>query len=169
MEKNLNERILEILKEDARKSAKTIASMLNSTEQEVKKAIVKMEEDGSIVKYITIVNDEAFEDEAIEALIELKVTPQITKGFDAIAEDLLQFEQVTDLYLMSGGYDLCVTVKGRTLRDVANFVAEELSTMPNVLSTRTTFVLKKYKKDGVIINAKEHERMKIQLWCMENI
>lgn len=163
MEKNLNERILEILKEDARKSAKTIASMLNSTEQEVKKAIVKMEEDGSIVKYITIVNDEAFEDEAIEALIELKVTPQITKGFDAIAEDLLQFEQVTDLYLMSGGYDLCVTVKGRTLRDVANFVAEELSTMPNVLSTRTTFVLKKYKKDGVIINAKEHERMKIQL------
>lgn len=156
--------ILNILTEDARLTATQIAKMVSKDLKEVKKAIEEMENDGTIVKYSAVVNDEKVDEEAVEALIELRVTPQITKGFDAMAEELLDFKQVTDIYLMSGGYDLCVLVKGNSLKEVAMFVSEELSVLENVISTKTHFILKKYKKDGVVIKRAENNmRLNIQL------
>lgn len=162
--KKLYKDILNILAEDARLTASQIAKMVGESEANVKKAIEEMENDGTIVKYSAVINDEKVDEEAVEALIELRVTPQITKGFDAMAEELLDFKQVTDIYLMSGGYDLCVLVKGNSLKEVAMFVSEELSVLENVISTKTHFILKKYKKDGVVIKRSENNmRLNIQL------
>lgn len=162
--KKLCKDILNILSEDARLTPSKIANIVGKSLDEVKQAIEDMENDGTIVKYAAVINDENVDEEVVEALIELRVTPQITKGFDAMAEDLLDFKQVRDIYLMSGGYDLCVVVKGNSLKEVAMFVSEELSVLENVISTKTHFILKKYKKDGVVIKkAKDNMRLNIQL------
>ena len=109
-----------------------------------------MEESGVIVKYTAIVNGEALSEEIVQALIEVRVTPQKVNGFDAIAEEIYRFDEVQSLYLMSGGYDLAVFIEGRSLRDVSRFVAERLSTIDGILSTATHFILKKYKIEGTI-------------------
>ena len=109
-----------------------------------------MEESGVIVKYTAIVNGEALSEEIVQALIEVRVTPQKVNGFDAIAEEIYRFDEVQSLYLMSGGYDLAVFIEGRSLRDVSRFVAARLSTIDGILSTATHFILKKYKIEGTI-------------------
>ena len=109
-----------------------------------------MEESGVIVKYTAIVNGEVLSEEIVQALIEVRVTPQKVNGFDAIAEEIYRFDEVQSLYLMSGGYDLAVFIEGRSLRDVSRFVAERLSTIDGILSTATHFILKKYKIEGTI-------------------
>lgn len=142
--------ILEILKSDARYPAAKIATMLNKSESEIKKAVEDMENSGIIVKYTAIVNTEKLETDRVMALIEVKVTPQRNRGFDAIAEDIYCFSEVKDLYLMSGGYDLAVFIEGKNLREVARFVSEKLSVMETVVGTATHFILKKYKTEGVV-------------------
>ena len=124
--------------------------MLDKSEAEVSAAIKNMEESGVIVKYTAIVNGEALSEEIVQALIEVRVTPQKVNGFDAIAEEIYRFDEVQSLYLMSGGYDLAVFIEGRSLRDVSRFVAERLSTIDGILSTATHFILKKYKIEGTI-------------------
>lgn len=124
--------------------------MLDTSEAEVSAAIKNMEESGVIVKYTAIVNGEALSEEIVQALIEVRVTPQKVNGFDAIAEEIYRFDEVQSLYLMSGGYDLAVFIEGRSLRDVSRFVAERLSTIDGILSTATHFILKKYKIEGTI-------------------
>lgn len=144
--------ILAILKEDARTDAATVATMLGQTEAAVKTAIAEMESSGVIVKYSVLTDGEKLDVERVEALIEVKVSPLYSKGFDSIAQDVYQFDEVKSVYLMSGAYDLAVFIEGRTLREVAGFVSEKLSVMDKVLSTATHFILKKYKTDGVVLS-----------------
>lgn len=143
--------IISLLKEDARTPASKIAVMLNKSEPEIAEAIAAMEKSGVVVKYTTLINEERLDEERVEALIEVKVSPMYSKGFDSIAEDVYQFPEVKSLYLMSGAYDLAVFIEGRTLKEVAGFVSEKLSVMDKVQSTATHFILKKYKTDGVVL------------------
>ena len=142
--------ILEILTEDARTPAERIAIMTGKTPDEIRETIERLEDQKIILKYPAMINWEKVDVDEVEALIEVRVTPQRDEGFDAIAEKIYRFEEVSSVYLMSGGYDLRVMLKARTLKQLALFVAEKLSTIENVLSTATHFVLKKYKQQGVI-------------------
>ncbi len=150
----LKQKILDILKEDARRSPELIATMLDLPEAEVRAAIKEMEDDKIIVKYATVVNWSTYEDK-VTALIEVSITPERGRGFDAIAERVYLFPEVKSVYLMSGAYDLLVEIEGKSLKDVAGFVSSKLSTLESVLSTKTHFILKKYKQDGIIFE--EHE------------
>ena len=159
----LNTEILRILEEDCRYTPAKIAVMLDRTEAEVIAAIEEMEQQGVIVKYTAIVNGERLADEVVQALIEVKVSPQKANGFDAIAEEIYRFDEVKSCYLMSGGYDLAVFIEGKTLREVARFVSERLSTLDDVLSTSTHFILKKYKIEGVITDREDDNRLRISV------
>ena len=161
--KKLESDILKILEEDCRYSAAKIAVMLGKTEQEICATIESMEERGVIVKYTAIVNGERLSDETVQALIEVRVTPQKTNGFDAIAEEIYRFDEVKSCYLMSGGYDLAVFIEGKNLREVARFVAERLSTLDEVQSTATHFILKKYKIEGTITDTEDDNRIRISV------
>lgn len=162
MEK-LKKDILSLLQEDARQSAEQMAVMLGKKEEEVKIAIEEMEIDGIIVKYNALVNYDKLDEECVQALIEVKVTPQRNRGFDAIAEDIFRFKEVKSLYLMSGGFDLAVFVEGKSIKEVAMFVSERLSLLDTVISTATHFILKKYKVEGTIMDEKEKKRLAIKL------
>ncbi|MDN5276694.1 MAG: hypothetical protein PWR01_659 [Clostridiales bacterium] len=149
--------ILEILNEDSRRTPEEIAVMLGTDVETVKQKIAELEKNKVIVKYNTIVNWDKTDREYVTALIEVKVTPQRDQGFDAIAERIYKFPEVKSVYLMSGDYDLAVMIEGRTMKEVAFFVAEKLSVLDSVLSTATHFVLKKYKVDGVILEDEEKD------------
>ncbi len=142
--------ILEILSEDARTSADRIATMTGHSLAEVEAVIKSLEAQNILLKYPAMINWDKVERELVEALIEVKVTPQRDEGFDVIAEKIYRYEEVSSVYLMSGGYDLLVTVRGRSMKQTALFVSEKLSTIENVLSTATHFKLKTYKDNGVI-------------------
>ena len=147
--------ILELLKEDSRRSPELIATMLGEDVDAVRQAIEEMERDKIIVKYATVINWNKMDDEKVTALIEVQITPERGRGFDAIAERIYLFPQVKSVYLMSGSYDLLVEIDGKNLKEVASFVSNKLSTLDSVLSTKTHFILKKYKQDGVIFE--DHE------------
>lgn len=161
--KKLETDILKILQEDCRYSPAKIAVMLNKTEEEIVSAVAGLESRGVIVKYTAIVNDERLSDDFVQALIEVKVSPQKASGFDAIAEEIYRFDEVKSCYLMSGGYDIAVFIEGRTLRDVARFVSERLSTLDEVQSTATHFILKKYKIEGTITETEDDNRLRISV------
>ena len=151
-------KVLELLKEDARRSPELIATMLGEPLEEVVQAIAEMEKDHVIVKYAPIVNWSKVDDRKVTALIEVQITPERGRGFEGIAERIYLYPEVKTVYLMSGAYDLLVEVEGRTLNDVANFVSSKLSTIDSVLSTKTFFILKKYKQDGIIFEEKEGDQ-----------
>ena len=157
----IKDEILEILNEDSRTTPAEMALMLGKSEEEVKRCIAELEDEKIIVKYHATINWDKTEDAAIQALIEVRVTPQRDRGFDEIARRIYRFEEVRSVYLMSGAYDLMVLIDGRSMREVAYFVAERLSTIEGVLSTATHFVLKKYKDDGVLLDDGEDERLVI--------
>lgn len=142
----MNMKLLNLLDENARTSVEDLAVMTGLTTAEVAQEIAKMEHDGLVRGYKTVIDWERLDSAYVSALIELKVTPQPDLGFEEIAERVMQYSEVESVYLMSGGYDLCVIVKDRTFQDVAMFVAKELATMPTVLSTATHFVLRRYKE-----------------------
>lgn len=150
-------KILELLKEDSRRSAELIATLLGEAEELVKQAITEMEEEKLIVKYATVVNWSKVDDERVTALIEVQITPERGHGFDAIAERIYLHPEVKSVYLMSGAYDLLVEVEGRNLKEVASFVSNKLSPIDRVLSTKTHFILKKYKQDGIIFESQEDD------------
>lgn len=143
--------ILEILAEDARTDTDKIAIMTGKAKAEVEQAIARLENERILLKYPAMVNWDRVREDVVQALIEVRVTPQRDEGFDAIAEKIYRFEEVKSVYLMSGAYDLLVIVEGANIKQLAIFVGEKLSTLENVLSTATHFVLKKYKQDGVIM------------------
>ena len=152
------DKIIEIIKEDSRATPKDIAVMLGMTEEEVVNKIKKQEDDNKILKYTAIINEEKWDSETVRAFIEVKVTPEREKGFDSIAERIYKFPQVISLYLMSGGFDFLVVVEGQSLKEVAMFVSEKLSTLECVVSTSTHFLLKKYKEKGVTMNGEEEDK-----------
>ncbi len=149
---NFDEKILKVLRDDSRFTAEQIAPMAGLDAAEVAKRVSAMEASGVIAKYTTLCNTEKLNEDVVTALIEVKVTPQMSSGFDAIAKMIYQFDEVKAVYLMSGAYDLCVTIEGKNLREVSRFVSEKLSTMRDVVSTATHFILKKYKTEGVIMD-----------------
>ena len=158
--------IAELLQKDARLTPEDIASMLNKTVAEVRDKIRQMEDDGTIIKYSAVINEEKLpkQKDKVVAFIEIQVQPEREKGFDAIAERIYQFPQVTSLYLMSGRYDLLVVVEGDNLKDVAFFVSDKLSTLDNVKSTATHFLLKKYKENGTMLfKQSKLERLNVAL------
>lgn len=142
--------VLNVLTEDARIAPKKIAAMLSVTEEEVKACIADMEKSGLLVKYTAIINSEKTEENKVEALIEVKVSPKKKEGFDGIAKQITSFPEVKAVYLMSGAYDLAVFIEDKTLQQVARFVSERISTFDGVISTATHFILKKYKIEGIM-------------------
>ena len=146
----MDRKLLEMLEVDGRLSTKQIAMMLEKEEGDIKKIIDEYEKSGVILGYKAIVDWDKTDREYATALIELKVTPQYNRGFDAIAERIYNYPEVQSVYLMSGSYDLCVILEGKTIREVALFVAQRLAPLEAVQSTATHFVLRKYKDKGVI-------------------
>lgn len=153
--------LLEILQDNSKENAKDIASRLGMKEEEVAALIKKYEEDGTIIKYHTLINWEKTGEEIVSALIDVSVMPQRDFGFDVVAKRIYNFPEVKSVYLMSGGYDLSVLIEGKTMKEVALFVAMKLAPLEFVSATATHFVLKKYKQDGVILveNGKEDQRL----------
>ncbi len=150
--------ILEILFEDARTPITQIALMTGANHDEVTDAIAKLENEKIILKYPALINWDKAHGDHVQAIIEVRVTPQRDVGFDAIASRIYKFEEVKDVYLMSGAYDLMLLVEAQSMRQLAFFVAEKLSPLEHVLSTATHFMLKKYKADGVIFEDETVDR-----------
>jgi DNA-binding Lrp family transcriptional regulator len=145
------DKILKLLEDDATLTAEQIALMLSKEVGEIKDAIKKYEKDGVILGYKTLIDWDKTEREYVSAIIEVKVLPQRDRGFDKIAEKIYNYPEVQSLYLMSsGGFDLALIIEGKTMREVAYFVAQKLAPIESVTATATHFVLRKYKDKGVI-------------------
>ena len=159
----LQEKILRNISKNARMTAEDLAAMLDSTPEEINETIRSMEEDGVICGYPALINWEKTDNEVVTALIEVKVTPQRGRGFDKVAERIYQFDEVASVYLMSGGFDLTVMIEGKSMKEVARFVTTKLAPMESIMSTATSFVLKKYKEHGLplVKESNEDERMLI--------
>ena len=154
MEANVLEEILEVLEKDSRYSVEEIAIMTGKTGEEVEQAIKDYENNGVIAGYTTLVNWENTNSEIVTALIQVKIIPQRGVGFDKVAERIYNYPEVNSVYLISGGFDLMVTLEGKTLREISQFVSDKLSALDQVLSTKTNFILKKYKDHGTVMAPK---------------
>lgn len=151
----MNPEILKLLENDARLSAEQLSVMLGTDRADIEKEISDYEKNGTILGYKAIVDWEKTDHESVSAMIEVKLTPQRDRGFDRVAEKIYNYPEVKSVYLMSGGYDLAVLIEGRTMKEVALFVSQKLSTIDSVNSTATHFVLHKYKDKGVLYNSSE--------------
>ena len=150
--------ILDILQDDCRLPLEKIAVMTGSSLEEVAGAIQDLEGRKIILKYSPVINWDRTDRERVEAMIEVRVTPQRDMGFDAIARRIYRFDEVKSVFLMSGSYDLLVLVEARTLKELAAFVSGKLSPLETVTGTATSFVLKRYKEEGVIFDQDESDR-----------
>ena len=159
---DIREEILSTLERNSRIDLHEFAIRLGITEPEVANIMSNMEEEGIICGYHTMIDWDKTSVEKVSALIEVRVTPQRGQGFDAIAERIYKYPEVTSVYLISGGFDLLVSLEGRTLKEVSQFVTDKLSTQESILSTATHFILKKYKDHGTIMTRKyEDTREKV--------
>lgn len=149
------DKILKCLEDDARLTAEQLAVMCQKEVSDVKDRIKQYEKDGKILAYKAIIDWDKTDREYVSAIIEVKITPQRDRGFDKIAEKIYNYPEVQSLYLMSGGYDLCVLIEGKTMKEVAFFVAQKLATIEDVISTSTHFVLRKYKDKGIVYSLPE--------------
>jgi len=150
--------ILEILQDNSRVTIEQIATMLTMNIEAVEAKIKEMEEKKIIIKYHTLINWEKAGEELVQALIEVNVIPKRGSGFDTVAERIYRFPEVRAVYLMSGRFDITVLVEGKTMKEVALFVATKLATLEDVQSTASHFILKKYKQEGVILEDDEEDR-----------
>lgn len=145
------EELLKLLKIDAHVPVEDLAKELDLTVAEIKKRIAKFEKEGVILGYQAILDPDKAGNGNVTAVVEVKITPERGGGFDRLASRIAKFEQVQSCYLMSGAYDLLVIVEGATLQQIANFIAEKLSTIKGVISTATHFRLKAYKENGALL------------------
>ncbi len=157
----LKKNIIKILTDDCRLSGEEIATLVGTTNEQVSEIVSELEKDGIILKYSAVVNSNKT-DTGVQALIEVKVTPQRAKGFDAIAAEIYNYNEVKSVYLMSGAYDFVVFIEGKSLQEIAMFVTEKLSCIGAVTSTATHFILKKYKNEGVIFETDDENRLAVQ-------
>lgn len=151
------EQLLRLIEADCTLTHKQLAAMTGTSEEKVDAEIKRLEDDGTIVGYKAVVDWDKTDREAVTALIEVKVEPQLGDGFDRVAERIYQYEEVESCYLMSGDFDMTVIISGRTLREVASFVTQKLSTIDAVQSTATHFILKKYKENHLIFNREKEK------------
>lgn len=158
----MREKILTFIEKNSRIDLAELAVILGEDEATIANEMAKMEEEHIICGYHTLINWEKTSEEKVSALIEVSVTPQRGQGFDKIAERIYNYPEVHTVYLISGSYDLLVSIEGKTLRQVASFVSDKLSTLESVLSTKTNFVLKKYKDHGTVM-AEKHKDERIMM------
>jgi DNA-binding Lrp family transcriptional regulator len=149
--------LLKLLHDDATLRPDQMAAMLNLSEPEVLDRIRQLQQDGSILAYRAVLNEEKLGVDLVRAVIEVRITPERGGGFDRLAERIAKYDEVVSCYLMSGAYDLLVVVEGTDLRQVARFVAEKLATVQGVLSTATHFMLKPYKEQGILMRPEKNE------------
>ncbi len=157
----MREELLAIIEKNSRIDFQELAVLLGASEEEVLNELTALEKEGIICGYHTLINWEKTSIEKVTALIEVKVTPQRGQGFDKIAERLYNYPEVRAVYLISGGYDLLITLEEKSLKEIAGFVSDKLSTLESVLSTATHFVLKKYKDHGTIFNPKKEDEREV--------
>ena len=158
----MRKKILKYIEKQSKVDLKELAVMLGSDEVSVANEIADMEREKIICGYHTLIDWDKAGVETVTALIEVRVTPQRNQGFDRIAERIYNYPEVTSVYLISGSYDLLVTLEGKSLKEISSFVSEKLSTLDSVLSTATHFILKKYKDHGTILTKKEvDERIQV--------
>ncbi len=156
---NLKNEILEILENDAKVTNEEIAGMLHIEVAQVAQIIEELEEDKTIVKYVAVINKENLDEEvSAEALIEVKVTPERDLGYNEIARRIYKFQEVKAVYLMSGRYDLSVRVRSTSMKKISQFVWEKLAVLKGVRGTSTTFIMRKYKENGVILVQDEDDK-----------
>lgn len=149
--------LLELLKKNARESDTVLAKELNTTAEDIQARIAAYEQEGVIRGFQAVLNTDRLESTDVRAVIELRIRPEREGGFDRIAARISKFPQVESMYLMSGGYDLLLFVKGRSLQEVANFVSARLAPLDGVLSTATHFMLKTYKDQSVLMESEPHD------------
>ena len=157
----MKEKILSIIEKNSRISLEDLAALVGEDLEAVTAAVMEMENDKIICGYHTIINWDKVEMQKVNALIEVRVTPQRNLGFDKIARRIYNYPEVTSVYLMSGGFDFAIFIEGKTLQEVAEFVSSKLSVMDSVLSTATHFVLKKYKDHGTIMTPEQKEERQL--------
>ena len=146
--------LLKLLQDDALTKPEQLAKALDTTAAEVRARIRKLEREGAVLGYRAILDEEKAGEERVKAAIEVRITPEREGGFDRVARRIAEFDEVHAVYLMSGRYDLLLFVEGKTLREVAFFVAERLATIEGVTSTSTHFILRPYKQHGVLVRPK---------------
>ena len=158
----MREKLLSVIEKNSRIDIKELAVIMGAEEIDIVNELEAMEREGIICGYHTLIDWEKTSIEKVSALIEVRVTPQRGQGFDKIAERIYKYPEVNSVYLISGGYDLLVSLEGKSLKEISAFVSDKLSTLETVLSTATHFILKKYKDHGTILAKKyEDEREKI--------
>ena len=157
MDDKLKSKVLSLLEADARLTKEKLAVMLAQSVETIQEITDELEKDGVVLGYKALVDWDKTDREYVTALIELKVTPQRDRGFEKVAERISNYPEVKDMYLMSGAYDYCVIIEGKTMKQVAQFVSEKLATIENVISTSTHFVLKKYKNNGVAFGLSDED------------
>ncbi|MGN0453270.1 MAG: Lrp/AsnC family transcriptional regulator [Ruminococcus sp.] len=157
------DKLLRLISENSDYTASELALILGESEASINARIKEYEAQGVIKGHRAVINFEKVEDAGVTAYIELKVTPQREKGFDEIAERIVEFEEVDSVYLMAGTYDLALIVKGNTIQDVSSFVSRKLSALDGVLATATHFILKRYKDDGIMLCEKPDDERR----CMQ--
>ena len=157
----MREELLQLIEKNSKLGINEIAVLLGKDEIDVANEISKLESEGVICGYHTLINWDKTSIEKVTALIEVKVTPQRGQGFDKIAERIYNYPEVNSVYLISGGFDLLVTIEERSLKEIANFVSDKLSTLDTVLSTATHFILKKYKDHGTVFDKKSTDEREV--------
>ena len=150
----MREKILTFIEKNSRIDLKELAIILGVDENVVINELQAMEEEHVICGYHTLIDWDKVGVDKVMAMIEVRVTPQRGLGFDKVAERIYNYPEVDSVYLISGGFDFMVTIEDKTLKEVAQFVSEKLSTLDTVLSTKTNFILKKYKDHGTILAEK---------------
>lgn len=157
----MREEILSLLEKNSKIDINELAVLLGTTDENVFNEITAMENEGIICGYHTLIDWDKISDDKVTALIEVRVTPQRGQGFDTVAERIYNYPEVNSVYLISGGFDLMITIQGKSLKEVSAFVSDKLSTIESVLSTATHFILKKYKDHGTIMAAKTKDQREV--------
>ncbi|MBQ6807088.1 MAG: Lrp/AsnC family transcriptional regulator [Lachnospiraceae bacterium] len=153
----MRERLLSIIEKNSRIDLKELAVIMGVEEIDIVNELAALESEGIICGYHTMIDWEKTSVDKVTALIEVRVTPQRGQGFDHMAERIYKYPEVNSVYLISGGYDLLITLEGKTIKDVSSFVSDKLSTLDSVLSTATHFILRKYKDHGTILAKKDED------------
>lgn len=153
---------MKLLRDDPNLTVEELSRLLNIPKEDIEKKIKSLKENGIILGYRAVLNEEKLGIELVRALIEVKITPERGGGFDRLAERIAKYDEVRSCYLMSGSYDLMVVVEGDNLKEVARFVSEKLATIPGVISTATHFMLKPYKEQGILMKPEvNNERLQV--------
>ena len=157
----MREELLSLIEKNSKMSLKELAVLLGADELEIANEMEALEKEGVICGYHTLIDWDKTKSEKVTALIEVRVTPQRGQGFDKIAERIYKYPEVRSVYLISGGFDLLVTLEGKSLKEISAFVSDKLSTLDSVLSTATHFILKKFKDHGTILDKKHEDEREV--------